>query len=64
MPYRHFPMDMLVKNIFYGNIDKSLWCCYEQNNRKESKYKHTVDTVVDPMSIDEIPIVRLFLCSV
>ena len=21
--HRHFPMDVLVKNIFYGNIDKS-----------------------------------------
>ena len=50
---------------FYRNIDKSLRCCYKQNNRKQRIYKqHTVDTAVNPMSIDEIPIVILFLCSV
>ena len=25
------------------------------------KYKHTVDTAVDPMPIDEMPIVRSFI---
>ena len=57
-------MDVLVKNNFNGNIDKSLWCYDEQNNQTQMKYKHTVDTAVDPMPIDEMPIVRSFISIV
>jgi len=57
-------MDVLVKNICYGNIDKSLWCYDEQNHENSIKYKHTVNTAVDPMPIDKIPLDILFVSSV
>ena len=42
---------------------KSTGVLYEQNHGKKMKYKHTVDTAVDPMPIDEMPIVRSFISS-
>ena len=50
--------------ICFGNIDKSLWCYYEQNNRKLIKYKHTVDKVLDHMPIDEMTIDIWFISIV
>ena len=63
MPYRHFPMDVLVKNIFDGNIDKSLWCLYEEKKSNEAIRRLLINTVPAYMPIDEIPIIRPFLYS-
>ena len=49
---------------FLGNIDKSLWCLYEQNKSNETIWRLIINTVTAHMPIDEIPIVRLFLYSV
>ena len=57
-------MDVLVNNIFFGNVDKTERSLYEQNQDKQIKYKHAVDTAVDPMPIGKIPIVRLFISTV
>ena len=57
-------MDVLVKNIFSGNVDKTERSLYEQNQDKQIKYKHAVDTAVDPMPIGKIPIVRSFISTV
>ena len=60
----HFPMDVLVKNIFPRNPKKSLWWYYyKQNNQKWIKHKHTVDTVVDTMSKVDTIVVRSFISS-
>ena len=60
----HFPMDVLVKNIFCTNSDKSLWCLYEQNIHEYLKYRLEINTEFAYMPIDEKRIVRLFLSSV
>ena len=62
--YGTFRMDVLVKNIFSGNVDKTERSLYEQNQDKQIKYKHAVDTAVDPMPIGKIPIVRSFISTV
>ena len=64
MKYRHLPMDVLVKNNFYGNIDKSLWCYDEQNNQTQMKYKLAVDTAVYPLPMVDILLVILFVSIV
>ena len=43
---------------------KSTGVLYEQNHGKKMKYKHTVDTAVDPMPIDEISINIWFICTI
>ena len=57
-------MDVLVNNIFFGNIDKSLRCCYKQNKSNETIRRLLINTVPDYMPIDEMKIVGLFLSSV
>ena len=56
-------MDVLVKKNFTEIPRKSTGVLYEQNHGKKMKYKHTVDTTVDPMPIDEMWIVRSFISS-
>ena len=53
---RHFPMDVLVKIIFFANSDKSLWCLYEENKSNETIRRLLINTVPAYMSIDEMPI--------
>ena len=60
----HFPMVVFVKNIFFGNINKSSWCLYEENKSNEAIRRLLINTVPAYMPIDEIPIVRSFLGSV
>ena len=60
----NFPMDVLVKIIFYGNVDKSLWCCYEQKDDEYTKYKLTVDTAIHPMPMVDILLVIPFIYTV
>jgi hypothetical protein len=57
-------MDVLVKNIFYGNPEKSLWCYDEQKNHEYMEYEHTVDTVAVCMPIYEMPIDIWFISIV
>ena len=65
MQYRQFPSDgRACKKYFVGNIDKSSWCLYEENKSNEAIRRLLINTVPAYMPIDEIPIVRLFLCSV
>ena len=59
----HFPMDVVVKNN-PANSDKSLRCLYEENKSDETIQSLLINTVPAYMPIDEIPIVRSFLCSV
>ena len=60
----HFPMDVLVKNIFHRNPDKITGVLHEKNKLNETIQRHESDTVVDPMPINEMPIVKLFLSIV
>ena len=60
----YFPMNVLVKNSFFGNIDKSSWRLYEENKSNETIPRLLINTVPAYMPIDEISIVRSFLCSV
>ena len=62
--YGTFRMDVLVKNIFSGNVDKTERSLYEQNQDKQIKYKHAVDTAVASMPIDEMSINKLFVSIV
>ena len=63
MQYRQFPMDVLVKNAFMENSNKTSSCLYEQNKSNETIRRLLINTVSAYMPIDEIPIVRLFLYS-
>ena len=63
MQYRQFPMDVLVKNAFMANSDKTLRCLCEQNKSNKTIQSLLINTVAAYMPIDEMPIVRLFLCS-
>ena len=45
----------------FWNVDKTERSLYEQNQDRQIKYKHAVDTTVDPMPIGKIPIVRSFV---
>ena len=56
-------MDVLVKNIFLGNIDKSSWYLYVQNKSNETILRLLINTVPAYMPIDEIPFVRWFISS-
>ena len=57
-------MDVLVKKNFTEIPRKSTGVLYEQNHGKKMKYKHTVDTTVNPMRIDEMPIDIWFISIV
>ena len=61
--YRHIPMDVLVKNIFFLKVDKSYRCLYEENKSNETIRRLLINTVPVYVPIDEIPVVRLFLYS-
>ena len=61
----HFPMDIhACKIFFFSNSDKSLWCLYKQNKSNETIRRLLINTEPANMPIDEVSIVRLFLCSV
>ena len=60
---RQFPMDVLVKNAFMANSDKTSRCLYEQNKSNETIQSLLINTVAAYMPIDEMPIVRLFISS-
>ena len=49
--------------LFFGNINKSLWCLYEGNKSNEAIWRLLINTVPAYMPIDEIPIIRPFLYS-
>ena len=53
-----------MKNIFHRNPEKIAGVLYEQNKLNETIQGHESDTVVDPMPINETPIVKSFLSIV
>ena len=57
-------MDVLVKNNFFGNVDKISWRLYEENKSNKAIRRLLINTVPAYMPIDEIAVVRLFLSSV
>ena len=50
----HFPVDMLVKIIFYGNPEEITGVLYEQNKSNETIQGHESDAAVHYMPIDEM----------
>ena len=53
----HFPMDVLVKNIFLEIPRKITGVLYEQNKSNETIQRHESDTAVQHMPMVDIPIV-------
>ena len=56
MHYRQFFDGRACIKYFYGNIDKTSCCLYEQNKSNETIRRLVINRSSGPMSIDEMPI--------